>query len=65
MEFDSLKPVYTGNTISCEWVNEAVQEREDRYNVSSSVVCYNEDEETVMEADIDGLIWKEKQSKSK
>lgn len=65
MEFDFLKPVYTGSTISCEWVNEIVEEREDRYNVSSSVVCYNEDEEKVMEADIDGLIWKEQRPKSK
>jgi acyl dehydratase len=59
MEFDFHKPVYTGNTITCEWTNETVEEREDRYDVTSSVVCYNEDEETVMEAHIDGLIWKE------
>src|SRR5699024_9962136 len=59
MEFDFLKPVYTGNTITCEWTNEMVEEREDRYDVASSVVCYDEDEETVMEAHIDGLIWKE------
>jgi acyl dehydratase len=59
MEFNFLKPVHTGNTITCEWSNETVEEREDRYDVTSSVVCYNEDEENVMEAHIDGLIWKE------
>lgn len=59
MEFDFFRPVYTGNTITCEWTNETVEEREDRYSVTSSVVCYNEDEETVMEAHIEGLIWKE------
>jgi acyl dehydratase len=59
MEFDFHKPVYTGNTITCEWTNETVEEREDRYDLTSSVVCFNEDEETVMEAHIDGLIWKE------
>jgi acyl dehydratase len=59
MEFDFRKPVYTENIITCEWTNETVEEREDRYNLTSSVVCYNEDEEAVMEAHIDGLIWKE------
>jgi acyl dehydratase len=58
MEFNFLKPVHTGNTITCEWTNETVEEREDRYNLTSSVVCYNEKEENVMEAHIDGLIWK-------
>lgn len=59
MEFDFRKPVYTGDTITCEWTNETVEEREDRYNLTSSVVCYNEDRETVMEGHTDGLIWKE------
>jgi acyl dehydratase len=59
MEFDFLQPVRTGATISCEWTNETVEERPDRYNVTSSVVCSNPDDETVMEARIDGLIWKE------
>ena len=58
MEFNFRKPVYTGNSISCKWTNETVEEREDRYSITSSVVCSNEDEETVMEAQIDGLIWK-------
>ncbi|WP_254533376.1 MaoC/PaaZ C-terminal domain-containing protein [Natrinema gelatinilyticum] len=59
MKFDFLQPVYTGNTIRCEWTNKTVEEQEDRYTITSSVVCQNEDEETVMEAQIDGLIWKE------
>lgn len=58
MEFDFRKPVYTGNTIRCEWTNETVEEREDRYDVTSSVVCTDEDDEPVMDAHIDGLIWK-------
>lgn len=64
MEFDFRKPVYTGNTITCEWTNETVEERNDRYSITSSVLCSNEDKETVMEAHIDGLIWKEQQSES-
>jgi acyl dehydratase len=58
MEFEFHEPVYTGNTIRCEWMNESVEEREDRYAVTSSVACTNEDGETVMEAHIDGLVWK-------
>lgn len=64
MEFEFLQPVYTGNTITCEWTNETVEEREDRYSISSSVVCINEDDETVMKAHIEGLIWREQQSES-
>lgn len=59
MEFEFRKPVYTGNTITCEWTNESVEERADRYTVTSLVVCTNDDGEAVMEASIDGLIWKE------
>lgn len=59
MEFDFYKPVYTGNTIRCEWTNESVEEQEARYTVTSSVLCTNEDDEAVIEAHIDGLIWKE------
>lgn len=62
MEFNFRQPVHTGDTIRCEWRNETVEEREDRYDITSSIVCYNEDEETVMEAHIDGLIWKEQES---
>lgn len=61
MEFDFLRPVRTGTTVRCEWTNETVEERADRYDVTSSVVCSTEDGETVMEARIDGLIWKDSQ----
>ncbi|WP_266077680.1 MaoC/PaaZ C-terminal domain-containing protein [Haladaptatus caseinilyticus] len=59
MEFDFLEPVHTGNTIGCEWTNETVEERDDRYTLTSSVVCHNQEDETVMKGHIDGLIWKE------
>lgn len=64
MEFNFHQPVHTGNTIRCKWTNEIVEERADRYNLTSSVVCYNEEEETVMEAHIEGPIWKEQQWES-
>lgn len=59
MELDFRRPVYTGDTITCEWTNETVEERPDRYSITSSAVCYNQDDETVLEARIEGLICKD------
>lgn len=61
MEFDFYKPVFSGDTIRCEWTNESVEEQEDHYTVTSSVICTS-DGETVMEAHINGLVWKEQEA---
>jgi acyl dehydratase len=58
MKYEFLKPVYTGNTITCDVATESVEERDDRYDVAFSVVCYNEDEDDVLRGDINGLFWK-------
>jgi acyl dehydratase len=57
MEFEFLEPVYTGQSITCEVMTESVEEREDRYNIASSVVCRRA-EEPVMRARFEGIIWK-------
>ena len=59
MTFDFQRPVYTGETITCEMTLEEVQEREDRYELEASVVCENEDGEMVLTGDVSGLVWKE------
>lgn len=59
MEFEFLTPVYTGEAITCEVTTEAVEERDDRYDIASSVVC-RRDDSVVMRAGFEGLIWKEK-----
>ncbi len=60
MEFHFRRPVYTGDTIRCEWVTETVEEREDRYDIGVDVVCTRErDDETVLTAEVTGLVWKE------
>lgn len=64
MEFDFLKPVRTGDQITCEMTNEFVEERADRYNVRSTVVCTNGDDERVMEAHVAGIIRKAQQADS-
>jgi 3-hydroxybutyryl-CoA dehydratase len=58
MEFEFLEPVYTGEAITCEVTTESVEERDERYDIASSVVCHREDG-PVMRARFEGVIWKE------
>lgn len=58
MNFRFHQPVYTGETITGSVTIETVEERADRYNATISVVCTNENDETVMTAECDGLVWK-------
>jgi acyl dehydratase len=57
MEFEFLEPVYTGQPITCEVTTEEVEERDDRYDIASTVVCRRSDG-PVMRARFEGLIWK-------
>ena len=59
MEYRFKTPVYTGETITCEWTNEAVTERADRYEISCSIRCTNEEGTVVMTGETDGIIWKD------
>lgn len=59
MEFEFVRPVYTGETITCTWTNESVTDREDRYELTVDVVCENDDDETVLTATLEGLVWKD------
>ncbi len=59
MNLTFRRPVYTGETITCTWTNEAVDERDDRYEVIAAVVCRNDKGTAVLTATIEGLIWKE------
>ena len=58
IEYEFLKPVYTGESITCELTVSRVMDRDDRYNLENDVVFRNEDEEVVIEAHSTGLIWK-------
>jgi acyl dehydratase len=57
MEFEFVTPVYTGERITCHATYDEVVERDDRYEFTWDVVCEN-DGGTVLDATIDGLIWK-------
>ena len=58
MTFDFETPVYTGETITCEMTVAEVAERADRYDLSAAVTCENEDGETVLTGNVEGLVWK-------
>ena len=58
MEFEFVRPVYTGETISCTWTTESVAERDDRYELTADAVCENGNGEVVLTATVDGLVWK-------
>lgn len=51
------RPVYTGDTITCQWTNETVDDRgEDRYYVVGAVECWNQRDEVVLEATVRGYV---------
>lgn len=58
MEYDFRRPVYTGETITCEWTTETVEEKEDRYEATGTAVCRNEEEVVVMSGYFEGLVRK-------
>lgn len=58
MRYEFHRPVYTGQTITCEVTTESVEEREDRYEIESEAVCTNDAGETVMTATYEGVIMK-------
>ena len=58
MDLAFHRKVYTGERVVCEWTNDRVDERGDRYALDATVVC-TVDGEVVLEADVEGVVWKE------
>lgn len=58
MEFAFLQPVYTGERITCYATYDRVVERDERYEFTWDIVCENEGGESVLDATIEGIIWK-------
>lgn len=56
MEFTFQRPVYTGETVTCEWRTESVEERTGGYWLTASVRCWTGDDETVLRASVSGLV---------
>lgn len=57
MQFEYLRPVRTGEHITCEWTVETVESRDDRY-VLENTVAYHHADTRVISASTTGLIWK-------
>lgn len=58
IDFEFLRPVYTGEEITCEWTVESRTEQDDRYLLENTAVFRNESDEVVIESETTGLIWK-------
>lgn len=58
MTFEFVRPVYTGETVTCTWAYESVEEQEDRYLLTADIRCTVE-ETTVLTGSAEGIIWKE------
>lgn len=59
MAFEFHRPVYTGDPITCTSTYDTVVERDDRYELTVDVVCENAAGEAVLDATVEGLIWKD------
>ncbi|MFB6095612.1 MAG: dehydratase [Halodesulfurarchaeum sp.] len=56
MNIEFVRPVYTGERITCTWTNESVEDRPEGLGIEASAICVNESGETVLEAEIAGVI---------
>jgi 3-hydroxybutyryl-CoA dehydratase len=54
--FDFVRPVFAGDTITCEGTVEKVESAEGRLNVSLSFVCRNQDGKEVLRGTTEGII---------
>ena len=56
MTFEFLRPVFVGDTITCESTAVKVGESEDRFDVSLTVACTNQEGKVVLRGEVEGII---------
>lgn len=56
LTFEFLRPVYTGDRITCEGTVMKVSESEDRLSISISVICRNQEGKEVLRGGTEGII---------
>lgn len=56
MDLSFRRPVYTGETVVCEWHTDSVEKGTDGHWLTASVTCWNGAGETVLTATITGLV---------
>ncbi|AOV07654.1 FAS1-like dehydratase domain-containing protein [Sporosarcina ureilytica] len=57
MNFEFLRPVFTGDTIVCEvTIDEFVEKKPNRMSISTSFSCTNQEEKLVLQGTFSGVI---------
>jgi 3-hydroxybutyryl-CoA dehydratase len=56
MNFEFLRPVYTGDTIICEVTIEKLEKQDQRTSILSIFSCKNQNEKEVMKGNFSGVI---------
>ncbi|EMA52884.1 FAS1-like dehydratase domain-containing protein [Halococcus thailandensis] len=56
LEFEFVRPVFAGDTITCESEIRSLTETDDRTLMESAFVCHNGDGEVVMRGESEGMI---------
>jgi 3-hydroxybutyryl-CoA dehydratase len=56
MAFEFLRPVFVGDTVTCEGTVLTLDEAGDRLNVSMSILCRNQDGKDVLRGKTEGII---------
>ncbi|MEH7343901.1 hotdog domain-containing protein [Bacillus sp. JJ1532] len=56
MNFEFLRPVFTGDTIICEVTIEQFEKQNNRTRISASFLCKNQYEKEVLSGDFSGVI---------
>lgn len=59
MSLEFLRPVFVGDTVTCDGTVLGVEEAEDRLNVSMSILCRNQDGKEVLRGKTEGIIWRD------
>lgn len=59
MTYEFLRPVHTGETITCEWTVESREDQADRHRLETQVVYWNQNDQQVVDASTTGLIWRD------
>jgi 3-hydroxybutyryl-CoA dehydratase len=56
MTFEFLRPVFVGDTVTCEGTVLKVEKSDDRLAVSMSILCRNQDGKDVLRGETEGII---------
>lgn len=56
MNFEFIRPVFTGDTISCEVIIDQLEKQAKRTAIIASFLCRNQDEKEVLKGSFSGVI---------